>query len=160
MRANEIRWLFGYDSWAMNKILDAAAGLSEEQFAADSPLGGHGIRDLLLHTLNAYRGWREGWRIHERVPGISWEHPPTLAEFAARWREEEGITQAYLDGLSDEDIAVPFGVVPQWQTMAHVVNHGTQHRSEVAALLTTYGCSPGDLDLIFYAEEFQPASAD
>jgi uncharacterized damage-inducible protein DinB len=33
-----------------------------------------------------------------------------------------------------------------WQTLVHVVNHGTQHRSEVAAFLTSYGSSPGELD--------------
>jgi uncharacterized damage-inducible protein DinB len=34
--------------------------------------------------------------------------------------------------------------------MLHVVNHGTQHRSEVAAILTSLGFSPGNLDLLFY----------
>ena len=47
--------------------------------------------------------------------------------------------------------------VPQkqvlWKMMAHVVNHGTQHRSEAAALLTDFGCSPGDVDMIYFLDE-------
>ena len=39
-----------------------------------------------------------------------------------------------------------------WQALAHVVNHGTQHRSEVAALLTAAGHSPGDLDMVDYID--------
>jgi uncharacterized damage-inducible protein DinB len=37
--------------------------------------------------------------------------------------------------------------------MAHVVNHGTQHRSEAAAILTGLGRSPGDLDLSLFLTE-------
>ena len=44
------------------------------------------------------------------------------------------------------------GGVSLWQALAHVVNHGTQHRAEAAALLTTVGCSPGDLDMIDYID--------
>jgi hypothetical protein len=40
-----------------------------------------------------------------------------------------------------------------WQVMVHLVNHGTQHRSEAAALLTDFGHSPGDLDLVYFLAE-------
>jgi uncharacterized damage-inducible protein DinB len=38
-----------------------------------------------------------------------------------------------------------------WLSLAHVVNHSTQHRSEAAEALTMIGRSPGDLDLGDYA---------
>jgi uncharacterized damage-inducible protein DinB len=37
---------------------------------------------------------------------------------------------------------------PRWLVVAHVVNHGTQHRSELARYLTECGHSQGDLDLL------------
>jgi uncharacterized damage-inducible protein DinB len=40
-----------------------------------------------------------------------------------------------------------------WHCLLHVVNHGTQHRSEAAALLTEYGSSPGDLDVTMFLNE-------
>ena len=48
--------------------------------------------------------------------------------------------------LAREDDGVPY-----WQALTHVVNHGTQHRSESAVLLTGAGKSPRDLDMIDYA---------
>jgi uncharacterized damage-inducible protein DinB len=50
-----------------------------------------------------------------------------------------------------------FDGVPVWQMLVHVVNHGTQHRSEAAALLSAEGRSPGELDMINYAEEVKAA---
>ena len=37
-----------------------------------------------------------------------------------------------------------------WHLLIHVVNHGTEHRSQVAAELTAYGYSPGDLDVVHF----------
>ena len=42
-----------------------------------------------------------------------------------------------------------------WQQMLHQVNHGTQHRSEVAVILTEYGHSPGWMDFIVYLDSFK-----
>ena len=52
------------------------------------------------------------------------------------------------------------GGPPMWQLLAHVVNHATQHRSEAAALLTAAGRSPGDLDMVEFAEDLAAAASD
>lgn len=84
-----------------------------------------------------------------------------MARIRARWDEIERTTRAYVTDLSSED---PDRIVtyvsssgktwsyPLWQQLLHQVNHGTQHRSEVAALLTRYGRSPGELDLLVFID--------
>src|SRR6266581_6770413 len=59
----------------------------------------------------------------------------------------------WLQTLTDGFVANVHEGVPVWQLLVHVVNHGTQHRAEAAALLTAEGRSPGELDLFDYAEE-------
>ena len=69
------------------------------------------------------------------------------------------VVDAWLDTVNDEWLDELGDGVPFWQMLAHVANHGTQHRSEAAVLLTEAGRSPGDLDMIFFAEELAQTSA-
>ena len=47
-----------------------------------------------------------------------------------------------------------------WQVLVHVVNHGTQHRAECAALLTGFGHSPGDMDMSLFFNERDISSCE
>ena len=38
-----------------------------------------------------------------------------------------------------------------WHILFQLINHNTQHRSELAERLTTFGYSPGDLDFFLFA---------
>jgi uncharacterized damage-inducible protein DinB len=78
---------------------------------------------------------------------------PTPDGIAAAWATEWDTLDAWLDSLSDGWLEQRDDNIPFWQMLAHVVNHGTQHRAEAAALLTQAGRSPGDLDMIFFAAE-------
>jgi uncharacterized damage-inducible protein DinB len=79
-----------------------------------------------------------------------------------RWEQEMAATRAYVAQLDDNRLqdrirytntkGVPFET-PLWQILLHVVNHGTQFRSEAAVLLTQYDVSPGDLDLIAFVRK-------
>jgi uncharacterized damage-inducible protein DinB len=62
--------------------------------------------------------------------------------------------RAYLNSLHDSDMEkivryeIPEGLRERvlWHCLVHVVNHGTQHRSEAAAMLTSFGHSPEGID--------------
>ena len=67
---------------------------------------------------------------------------PRAAALGPAWEAEWAALDAWLPTLADDWLARRHEGVPLWQMLAHVVNHGTQHRSEAAAILTGAGRSP------------------
>jgi uncharacterized damage-inducible protein DinB len=161
MNHNDIATLFDYNYWANGRILGAAAGVTPEQFAAPIPGLSHGgLRGTLVHTLGAEMNWR--LRCQEGISPtalLTEAELPTLEAVLARWRAEERAMRAYVASLTDDALlrivqyknlkGVPYENA-LWTILAHVVNHGTQSRSEAAVGLTLLGHSPGDLDLMLF----------
>jgi uncharacterized damage-inducible protein DinB len=143
MRLSDIRYLFAYDRWGTGKILAALDGVPDETWGATGVVGDRGLGAILVHQLGAHQRWRLGLSGDDEAAGAARPERqplPSPAALVAAWEVEW------------EDI-------PFWQMLAHVVNHGTQHRSEAASLLTAVDRSPGDLDMIFFAAEFARQSA-
>jgi len=163
MRIADIRTLYDYNSWANARILDAAARVPAELFTT-AALGTCRLYDTLEHILVAESIWRLRWL---GVAPESVEFPdsfPTLAALRARWSEEDQQLYAFLDRLNDTDMdrtltyqrgELGADTRTLWHLLLHVVNHGTQHRSELAMLLTELGHSPGDLDFTVFVREKQ-----
>lgn len=161
MNKEDILTLYKYNQWANQKILNAAANVTEEQFLADASFPHGGLRSTLVHTMFAEWIWRSRWEGTSPTYRFKPDEFPTYESLHTRWMEEEKKLMEFVDGLTDEKLnqVIPYkntkGVPLQqvlWKMMAHVVNHGTQHRAEAAALLTDFGCSPGDVDLIYFLD--------
>jgi uncharacterized damage-inducible protein DinB len=162
MRVEDMLILYEYNYWANGRILAAAARVSQEQFSVPSAHSLGSLRRILLHTLDAEFGWRMRCQHNQSTPDMSEADFPTLDAIERRWREEETAMRAYLASLQDDDLTGLLRYTTDhgeqrervlWHCLLHVVNHGTQHRSEAAALLTEYGCSPGDLDFTVFLNE-------
>ena len=156
-----IRTLYNYSAWANTRILDTAAQLSAEQFAASVGASYPSVQDTLVHTLSAQIAWLYRFQGKNAPPVLVSADFPDLATLRGRWDAVEAETQAFVAGLDDAALNAEIRVVDRagntnhyilWQIMMHQANHATQHRSEVAAMLTQFGYSPGDLDLLDYVE--------
>ncbi len=156
MRIDDIRYLFGYDRWATRRILAVIDAVPEETWGATGVVGDRGLGAILVHQLGAHQRWRFGLLRDEASSEAARPERdplPTPGEIARRWATEWDAMDVFLADMTDESLADVHEGVPVWQMLAHLANHGTQHRSEVATLLTAIGRSPGDLDMIVYAEE-------
>jgi len=158
----EIRALYAYSAWANARILDTAEQLDPEQFTTEVD-GLGSIRDTLVHTAFAQWTWLERWRGNSA--GQRWDPQefPDVASLCTRWALVEEATSDHLAILDEPELARVVAYVnfqsetwsyPLWQQLLHQANHATQHRSEIAQLLTRFGRSPGSLDfLVFYDEQ-------
>lgn len=159
MNKLDIQLLYQYNAWANLRILNAAAKTSVEQFLASASFPQGGLRNTLTHILFAGWIWRTRWLGVSPKDRLKPEDFPTFASLREQWDNEEQALNEFIDGLDDERLNTTFiykttsGEMKDdvlWQAMAHVVNHGTQHRSEAAAMLTEFNFSPGDLDMILF----------
>lgn len=162
MDTQDIRMLYEYNRWANARILGSAAQISDAQFLAPGDFPHGGLRGTLVHTLFAEWAWRMRWQGSPSNLRLKPEDFPTVASLKTRWLEEERLLMEFVAGLTDEKLQAAFDYTSTeggrhrrvlWEAMAHMVNHGTQHRSEAAAMLTDLGHSPGDIDLIVYLNE-------
>ena len=153
MNTSDIRFLFGYDRWATRQVLDATVGVDPAVWRATSVVGERGLGSILVHMLGAHQRWRHAWLQDGLEPRPENGLLPSVDELRGRWDDELAVMESWLETIDDDFLAYIHEGVPLWQMLLHLANHGTQHRSEAAVLLTEAGHSPGDLDLFDFAED-------
>ena len=162
MLTDVVSTMYDYNAWANRRVFDTAARLTPEQFTTACLAGQDPVRDTLTHMIEAQAAWFERFRGESEGPELDPRDFADAASLRARWEAIERETRDFLARQDDQSLTRDF-VLPRpgrdtrvdslWQLLLHVVNHGTQHRSEVAAMLTACGHSPGDLDLSVYLDE-------
>jgi uncharacterized damage-inducible protein DinB len=134
-------------------LLTVLDGLDPAVWTRGQVVGERSLGDIVVHHLGASQRWRHGFQGSGESPEPEREPLPTIDQLRERWDTEWAAVDAWLPTVTDGFVAHVHEGVPVWMMLVHVVNHGTQHRAEAAALLTAKGRSPGELDLINYAEE-------
>jgi uncharacterized damage-inducible protein DinB len=160
-----IRSLYEYNVWANQRVLLAASNLTPEQFLAPEGTSYPSVRDTLVHTMSAEWIWLSRWQGTSPRAMLEAIDFLNLQSIQKRWNAIEAETLRFIEQLNlpqlDEVVSYlntrnEKWAYPLWQQMFHQVNHATQHRSEVAAILTHFGCSPGELDYLVYLDVLTP----
>ncbi len=150
--------LISYHARSNTQILETIASLTDENFEERAALDHGSVAETLRHLVVVDNSWREFLLGNDVDDPYEWEVPPLpdLSTIRSFWAEETERLAAYVEGLSSDDLDRIYSWESDGATteatltmiVAHIVNHGTQHRSELARHLTERGSSPGDMDLL------------
>ena len=153
-----LRMMFDHHTWANLTLLEFCAGLSDEQLDTTA-VGGYGsIRATLWHLVGADVSYVE--RVNGKLP----PDPPPRDQFpgfaalmqAVRWSGAE-LLQLALAAQADTTVRQrPPRLLIQYKLaglMVQAINHATEHRAQVATILTQLGLEPPDMSGWHYMEE-------
>jgi uncharacterized damage-inducible protein DinB len=157
-----IQTLYRYGTWATGRIFEESTHLSAAEFTQIAPGGSESVRDTLVHLI-----WGEELWLARMREAISPDHPdpgdfPDLAAVRSRWEEVDSALVRFVNQLTFYDLDRYVSYVNSldetweyqiWQMLLHQANHTTQHRSELAMMLTSYGYSPGWLDFMIFIDQ-------
>lgn len=162
MTSDYLRLLFDYHYWAMRRVWHCIANLTPEQFVQPLDYSIGSIRSQVVHTMSAEWLWFE--RLQGRSPThvLDPDEYPTPEAVQAAWREVEANSRAFLSTITDAELAqtcayrttrgMPFED-QVGNLLFHVVNHATDHRAQILAMLHTLGVAGVEQDLLFYLRE-------
>ena len=162
MNVQDVRAFFEFHYWATDKLLRECARLTPAQIDAPAAFSSGNLRATLVHVLGAEWVWRSRWQGVSPPGPLDPAELPTFETIVARWAAERDAMTSYLAQLGDSALSQPLvyrrygGPVqsqPLWQLIMQVLFHGVQHRTEIAAMLTDFGYSPGDIDFIIFTRE-------
>ena len=159
MTADDLKTMVDYHYWARDRLLEAVAPLTPEQYTRNLGSSFASIRDTLTHTYAAEWAWYSRWQGQSPAALVPSDRFADLAALTAAWRENETNVRAFIDasaGAVDRIIEYTLlsgqpGASPIWQMVQHVVNHASYHRGQVTTILRQLGAPPAKpMDMIAY----------
>lgn len=150
--------LYDYNYWANKRYLSVAEMLTEEQLFRKQGHSWDSVHAVLVHMMSSEQMWPQRWR-GEAGTFLDPKEFPTVASIRQSWAGIEKNMRTFLAAQNDESLlnvvtyTNPKGEtfsLPLWQMMAHVPNHNTHHRGELAAMFALMGIAHPEEEVVQY----------
>lgn len=160
MTADDVRELFDYNVWAHQQVWNCVMQADEAIWTRSSGYSLDTLQAQYVHVLSVDQRWFGRIRQVELPARLEAAAFPTRASLWMAWEATQAAHRAYLATATDDDMTrvLEFDMPhrggwkrhPAWQILAHVVNHGTDHRAQILATLHMLGAPTTEQDLMFY----------
>jgi uncharacterized damage-inducible protein DinB len=153
-----LQHLYSYNYWANNRYLAVAESLTAEQLFHKQGHSWDSVHAVLVHMMSSERMWPMRWK-GETGTFLDPKDFPTAASVREYWVNVEKNMRAFIAEQTEQTLVRdttyinPKGetfTLPLWQMMAHVQNHNTHHRGELAAMFTLMSIPHPEEEVVQY----------
>jgi uncharacterized damage-inducible protein DinB len=149
-----IHTMLDYNYALYRRLWESINELSEEQFVQELDYSHGSVRNQIVHVANTDQRWLRGLK---EIPGarqftLNPTDYPDQGSVRSLWDETSRQVLGYANALDEAGmLRQPQGMFgPVWQVLAHLANHGTDHRAQILRSLHDLGATTFDQDLILY----------
>jgi uncharacterized damage-inducible protein DinB len=159
MIAEQMRKLFTFNRWAWKRVFDSVEQVGDTAYREARQLFENSIHGTLVHCMSAEYIWLSRCQGHS---SDSLFNPEDFADFASTykfWRPIFDNWASYLHDLTDEQCSRVIDYsntqgndfsLPLVDILQHVVNHATEHRSQLTPILFHMGLPTKPLDYVYF----------
>ena len=144
---------FRYNLWANLRLLDACVQLSDAQLDAPAAAGTFGsVRQTLLHLFTAEEGYARHYRFTGPAPTPRLADVSTFPGFDELRRRAQSSGEELIAVAEQGDLGRILSLdagtyeAPVIIVLIQAINHGIDHRSQIATLVSQQGIAFPDLD--------------
>lgn len=153
-----LQQLYDYNYWANKRYLAVAETLTPEQLFHKQGHSWDSVHAVLVHMMSSERMWPMRWR-GETGTFLNSGEFPTVVSIREYWADVEKNMRGFITEQTDQSLrgeityTNPQGEVftlPLWQMMAHVPNHNTHHRGELAGMFALMNIPHPEEEVVQY----------
>ncbi len=158
------KMLFDYHYGTFDKVWDCVSGMATEAFVAESEYSLGSVRNHLVHCMNVDDRWLARLRLQQPPAVLDPSDYPDQATVRSEWIVIRERVLAYVGSIEDSELdeTIPVDIPSRYSTprhsarreiLLHMVNHGTDHRSQILARMHELGANTIEQDLILHLWE-------
>ncbi|MBI1298906.1 hypothetical protein GC175_28575 [bacterium] len=162
MHINSVYRLFEYNEWAWQRVFPSLAAIPEAAYFEERPFFWGSLHKVAVHCYSAEWIWRQ--RILGSAPAAMVDPSKigSLAELRERWDPLRAEWRSWVTTLNESDLAQIFHFRDTLGTpyncslndlLHHLINHGTEHRSQITPIVYPLGFPTEPLDYIYFVRQ-------
>jgi uncharacterized damage-inducible protein DinB len=142
--------LFSHHLWANLRLLERCAVLTDEQLDAAIPGSYGSIYDTLRHIVTSEQSYFSRISTGQRYSRPDNEPPMTMDEMAESLQKTgSGLIEWASKVHAEDTVQIDWDGtprnVPKTIILTQVINHATEHREQIKAIMTELGIEPPDV---------------